>query len=284
MKHMKWVEAIQKTIQYMEEHLLEPLTVDQIAAQAHMSAFHFQRIFHLMTDVTVAEYIRRRRLTLAAHELLQGDRKIMDLAFKYGYDTPESFSKAFRRQHGITPSETRKSGATVQSYNRLVIQVHLQGAEPMKHHIVEQEAFSITGIKQRFSYVDGQHLQGIGNMWEEAYNSGLEDRILALNDGVIPGLLGVCVDQAEIQDKQMEYWIATTYKGEQPEGLSTLTFPASKWVVFEVEEPMPQGIQRLWKRIVGEWFPSNSYEHAWLPELEVYRGMNQPPQIWIPIK
>ncbi|MGQ8871254.1 effector binding domain-containing protein [Paenibacillus sp. TSA_86.1] len=284
MKHMKWVEAIQKTIQYMEEHLLEPMTVEQIAAQAHMSAFHFQRIFHLMTDVTVAEYIRRRRLTLAANELLQGDPKIMDLAFKYSYDTPESFTKAYRRQHGISPSETRKSGASVQSYNRLVIQVSLQGAEPMKHHIVEQEAFSIAGIKQRFSYVDGQHLQGIGSMWEEAYSSGLEDRIAALNNGVIPGLLGVCVDQGEIEDKQMEYWIATTYEGEQPEGLSTLTFPASKWVVFEVEEPMPQGIQKLWKRIVGEWFPSNSYEHAWLPELEVYRGMKHAPQIWIPIK
>ena len=125
---MKWIEAIQKSIQYIEEHLLEPITVNQIAAQANMSAFHFQRIFALMTDATVAEYIRRRRLTLAAHELLQGERKIMDLAMKYGYDTPESFSKAFRRQHGVTPSETRKSGASVQSYNRLVIQVSLQGA------------------------------------------------------------------------------------------------------------------------------------------------------------
>src|SRR5688572_20988372 len=98
MEHMKWIEAIQQSIQYIEEHLLEPMTVDQIAAQAHMSAFHFQRIFALMADVTVAEYIRRRRLTLAAHELLQGDCKIMALALKYGYDTPESFSKAFRRQ------------------------------------------------------------------------------------------------------------------------------------------------------------------------------------------
>ena len=154
----------------------------------------------------------------------------------------------------------------------------------MKHHIVEKEPFSITGISQRFSYVDGQHLQGIGNMWEEAYSSGTEDRIAALNNGVIPGLLGVCVDQGELEDKQMEYWIATTYDGEQPEGLSMLTFPASKWVVFEVEEPMPQGMQKLWKRIVGEWFPSNAYEHAWLPELEVYRGTGHSPQIWIPIK
>lgn len=281
---MKWIDSIQKSIQYMEEHLLESMAVEQIAAQAHMSAFHFQRIFALMTEVTVAEYIRRRRLTLAAHELMQGDCKIMDMAFKYGYDTPESFSKAFRRQHGITPSEIRKSGTSVQSYNRLVIQISLVGAEPMKHRIVEQGPFSIAGISQRFSYADGQHLQGIGNMWQEAYKSGAEDRIFALNNGVIRGLLGVCVDQSEIQDKQMEYWIAAAYEGDEPEGLPTLAFPASKWAVFEVEEPMPQGMQKLWKRIVGEWFPSTSYEHAWLPELEVYPGMHQLPQIWIPIR
>lgn len=92
------------------------------------------------------------------------------------------------------------------------------------------------------------------------------------------------MDQGEIQDKQMEYWIATTYADEQQEGLCSLTLPASKWAVFEVQEPMPQGMQKLWKRIVTEWLPSNPYEHAWLPELEVYRGMHHPPQIWIPIK
>ncbi|WP_440117925.1 effector binding domain-containing protein [Paenibacillus sp. QZ-Y1] len=281
---MNWIESLQKAIHYMEDHLLEPMTIEQIAAQAHMSPFHFQRTFALMTDVTVAEYIRRRRLTLAAHKLLQSDHKIIDLAHQYGYDTPESFSKAFRRQHGIAPSEIRKNRASVKAYNRLVIQVSLEGAEPMNYHIVEHDGFTISGIRQVFSYVDGEHLQGIGNMWEEAYKNGVEDRLFELNNGVIPGLLGVCVDQDEIQEKQMEYWIATAYEGKVPEGLSVFTIPASKWVVFEVQGPMPESMQSLWKQIVSEWFPSNPYEHAWLPELEVYRGMNQPPQIWIPIK
>lgn len=281
---MNWIESLQKAIHYMEDHLLEPMTIEQVSAQAHMSPFHFQRTFALMTDVTVAEYIRRRRLTLAAHELLQSDHKIIDLAHQYGYDTPESFSKAFRRQHGVAPSEIRKNSASVKAYNRLVIQVSLKGAEPMNYHIIEQDGFTIAGIRQEFSYVDGEHLQGIGNMWQEAYKSGVEDRLFELNNGIIPGLLGVCVDQGEIQEKQMEYWIATAYEGELPEGLSAFTIPASKWAVFEVQGPMPESMQSLWKQIVSEWFPSNPYEHAWLPELEVYRGMNQPPQIWIPIK
>ncbi|WP_315796042.1 AraC family transcriptional regulator [Paenibacillus sp. BIC5C1] len=281
---MNWIESLQLAIAYMEEHLLENMTMEQIAAQAHISPFHFQRTFALLTDVTVAEYIRRRRLTLAANELIQSDYKIIDLALKYGYDTPESFSKAFRRQHGIAPSEARKNSTSVKSYNRLVIQLSLKGAEPMNHRIVEQASFTLVGIKQAFSYIDGENLRGIGKMWQDAYTSGTEDRLFELNNGVIQGLLGVCVDQNEIQEKQMEYWIATAYDGEVPEGLSSFTIPASKWSVFEVEGPMPDSMQRLWKQIISEWFPSNPYEHAGIPELEVYPGPHQPPQIWIPIK
>ncbi|SHN58139.1 transcriptional regulator, AraC family [Paenibacillus sp. ov031] len=281
---MNWIESLQLAIAYMEEHLLENMTMEQIAAQAHISPFHFQRTFALLTDVTVAEYIRRRRLTLAANELIQSDHKIIDLALKYGYDTPESFSKAFRRQHGIAPSEARKKSTSIKSYNRLVIQLSLKGAEPMNHRIVEQAAFTLVGIKQAFSYIDGENLRGIAKMWQDAYTSGTEDRLFDLNNGVIQGLLGVCVDQNEIQEKQMEYWIATSYDGEVPEGLSSFTIPASKWSVFEVEGPMPESMQRLWKQIISEWFPSNPYKHASIPELEVYPGPHQPPQIWIPIK
>ncbi|NUU80151.1 AraC family transcriptional regulator [Paenibacillus xylanilyticus] len=281
---MNWIESLQKAIQYIEEHLLENVTMEQISAQAHISPFHFQRTFALLTDVTVFEYIRRRRLTLAAHELLQSDHKIIDLAHKYGFDTPESFSKAFRRQHGIAPSEARKSSTSIKSYNRLVIQVSLKGAEPMNYKIVEQDEFTLVGIKQAFSYVDGENLREIPKIWQEAYSSGTEDRLVELNNGAIQGLLGVCVDQTEIEDKQMEYWIGTAYEGEVPEGLASITIPASKWSVFEVQGPMPESIQSLWKQIVSEWFPSNPYEHAGIPELEVYPGHHQPPQIWIPIK
>jgi len=281
---MNWIESLQKAIQYIEEHLLENVTIEQISAQAHISPFHFQRTFTLLTDVTVFEYIRRRRLTLAAHELLQSDHRIIDLAHKYGYDTPESFSKAFRRQHGIAPSEARKSSTSVKSYNRLVIQVSLKGAEPMNYKIVEQAAFTLVGIKQAFSYVDGENLREIPKMWQEAYLSGTEDRLLELNNGAIRGLLGVCVDQTEMEEKQMEYWIGTAFDGKTPEGLSSITIPASKWSVFEVQGPMPESIQSLWKQIVSEWFPSNPYEHAGIPELEVYPGPHHAPQIWIPIK
>lgn len=281
---MNWIESLQQAIQYMEDHLLENMTIEQISAQAHISPFHFQRTFSLLTDVTVGEYIKRRRLTLAANDLLLTDQKIIDLAYKYGYDTPESFSKAFRRLHGISPSEARKNSTSVKAYNRLVIQVSLKGAEPMNYKIVEHPGMTLVGIKQTFSYVEGEHLRGIGQMWQEAYTSGMEDRLFELNNGGIKGLLGVCVDQSDIQEKQMEYWIATAYDGKVPEGLVSFTIPPCKWSVFEVQGPMPESMQSLWKQIISEWFPSNPYEHAGIPELEVYPGPGHPPQIWIPIK
>jgi len=280
---MNWIESLQIAINYMEEHLLEPITIEQIAAQAHFSPFYFQRHFSLLTDTTVAEYLRRRRLTLAAHELLHSDQKIIDLATKYGYDTPESFSKAFRRQHGVAPREARKHSTSLKSYNRLVIQVNLKGVEPMNYKIIEHPEFSLVGIKQTFSYEDGENLREIPKMWQKAYHDGIEDRLFELNNGSISGLLGVCVDQSELQSKQMEYWIATAFDGETPEGLSCLQIPASTWSVFEVEGPMPASMQHVWKQIISEWFPSNPYTHAYLPELEVYGGANVAPQIWIPI-
>ncbi|EGA90544.1 AraC/XylS family transcriptional regulator [Planococcus donghaensis MPA1U2] len=118
---MGWLESMQQAIDFIDEHLEEPITLEQIAARANVSMFHFQRTFSILTDMSVGEYIRGRRLTLAAHELVSTNKKIIDISFKYGYESPEAFSKAFRRQHGIAPSEARKNLGSLKSYNRLVI-------------------------------------------------------------------------------------------------------------------------------------------------------------------
>jgi transcriptional regulator, AraC family len=147
---MSWIESIQKAIGYMEEHLLEDISIEQIAKEANASAFHFQRTFTILTDISPLEYLRRRRLTLAAQELANSRIKVIDLAYKYGYDTPESFTKAFRRQHGISPSEARKSTRKLKFYSRLMIQVSLKGADPMNYNVVERTGFEAVGIKREF--------------------------------------------------------------------------------------------------------------------------------------
>ncbi|MFU2013998.1 AraC family transcriptional regulator [Peribacillus butanolivorans] len=287
---MGWVESIQKAINYMEEHLLDDLTIESISRQANASAFHFQRTFTILTDISVGEYVRRRRLTLAAQELSRTNCKIIDLAYKYGYDTPEAFSKAFRRQHGVSPSEARKYIGKLTFYERLVIQVILKGEIPMKYNIIERDSFQLIGIKRAFSLVNGENLIGIPKLWDKVNSDGTDDQLGKLNNGQIKGLLGVCVDKRILeQNETMDYWIATEYDGQVPEGYSSLTIPASKWVIFEVHGPMPDAIQEVWKRIFSEWFPTSGYEHAGTPEMEVYTDddASNPDyysEIWIPIK
>jgi AraC family transcriptional regulator len=287
---MGWVESLQKAINYMEERILEDISMESIAKQANTSEFHFQRTFAILTDVSVGEYLRRRRLSLAAQELSNTDHKIIDLAYKYGYDTPEAFSKAFRRQHGITPSEARKNIGKLNCFNRLVIQVNLKGAEPMRYKIVERESFQVAGIKKEFSLINEENLKGIPKMWDEVNGDGTVEKIARLNNGEIKGILGVCVDKRLTQSEQsIDYWIAAEYKGEASADFLTLDIPASKWGVFEVHGPMPDAMPKVWKQIFSEWFPSNQYEHAGTPELEVYSDEDPSnpdlySEIWIPLK
>lgn len=286
---MGWLESLQKTIDYMEENLLEPIRIEEIAKQANTSVSHFQRLFNVLTDCSVGEYIRRRRLTLAAHELSKCDHKVIDLAYKYGYETPEAFAKAFRRQHGITPSEARGFNGELTSYNRLVIQVNLKGADPMKVRMMERDGFQIAGIKQEFSCVNGENLAGIPKMWDEVNENGIDDLLFDINTGQIQGVLGVCVDVPSEKGQTIEYWIATEFEGALPERLMTMDIPAAKWAIFEVIGPMPHAMQDTWKKILSEWFPSSGFEHTTIPSMEVYfkddpSAPDYFSEIWIPVK
>ncbi|MDQ0861113.1 AraC family transcriptional regulator [Bacillus sp. V2I10] len=283
---MKWIKSIQKAIDYMEEHLLEDISIEQIAKEANASAFHFQRTFTILTDISVGEYLRRRRLTLAAQELANSRSKVIDLAYKYGYDTPESFTKAFRRQHGISPSDARKSTCKLIFYSRLTIQVSLKGADPLNYKVVERKGFDAVGIKREFSCENEENQIGIPKLWNEVNQDGTNELLMNLNNGEIKGVMGICVGGS---NKMMDYWVAAEYDGEPPEGLSKLTIPAAKWVVFEVHGPMPDAMQNAWKQIFSEWFPTSGYEHAGTPDLEVYSNddpfsSNYYSEIWIPVK
>jgi AraC family transcriptional regulator len=283
---MTWIKSIQKAIDYMEEHLLEDISIEQIAKEANASAFHFQRTFTILTDISVGEYLRRRRLTLAAQELANSRSKVIDLAYKYGYDTPESFTKAFRRQHGISPSDARKSTCKLKFYSRLTIQVSLKGADPLNYKVAERKGFDAVGIKREFSCENEENLIGIPKLWNEVNQDGTNYQLMNLNNGEIKGVMGICVAGS---NKMMDYWVAAEYDGELPEGLSKLTIPAAKWVVFEVHGPMPDAMQNAWKQIFSEWFPTSGYEHAGTPDLEVYSNddpfsSNYYSEIWIPVK
>jgi len=174
--------------------------------------------------------------------------------------------------------------------NRLVIQVSLKGANPMNYKIVERGKFQVVGVKREFSCLNGENLAGIPKMWEDVHTDGTNDILIMLNDGEINGVLGVCVDNREQQPGLMDYWIAAENANATiPDGLSQLEIPSSKWGVFEVRGAMPDSMQKAWKQIFSEWFPSSQHEHAGTPELEVY-PLGDPwspdyySEIWIPLK
>ncbi|TMW72893.1 AraC family transcriptional regulator [Alteribacter natronophilus] len=283
---MEWVASLRRTIDYIEECLPEPVSVDQAAKAAHVSPAHLQRAFSVLTGISLGEYIRRRRLTLAAEELSRGKAKILDTALRYGYETPESFAKAFRRQHGITPKEARKPGAEFACYNRLVIQVTLKGEKPMKYRMVERESFNVAGIKKRMTLENNAQQTEIPKLWGKVNADGTSEQLFRLNQGQIDGVLGVCIDQG---NQEMDYWVATEYEGALPEQFDQLTIPASTWAVFEVHGPMPDAMQKAWEQIMSEWFPSSSYEHAGTPDFEKYTDEDPAcpdlySEIWIPVK
>ncbi len=286
---MALVHGLQRAIEYMEDHLLDDISVEDIARQTHLSPYHFQRTFVILTDITVGEYLRRRRLTKAAQELCNSNTKIIDLAYKYGYKTPESFTKAFQKQHGLTPREARRGAGLLQSYNRLAIQVKLKGDEPMNYQLMERDAFKIVGVKKVINCnEDFSQSREIGRFWGQVSKDGTVERLAGMMNGQISGLIGATVDYSK-ESNEIEYWVAVDFRGDTPEGLYSYEVPAAKWAIFEAVGPVDDVVPGAWKKIFSEWLPSNGYEYSWGPSMEVYKSPDPTSptaktEIWIPVK
>ena len=179
-----WSEGIQNAIRYIEDNLTETLDIRDIAAQAYVSAFHFQRIFGVLCGMTVGEYIRSRRLSLAAQELSRGDIRVIDAALKYGYDSPDSFTRAFTKFHGVSPSAARERGAALKSFAPLRIKLTLDGGGMMDYRIVEKAQFTVVGASRKFNTETSY--QEIPVFWQEFYANGGGEKIC--------GKFGICLD------------------------------------------------------------------------------------------
>lgn len=284
---MEWLIRMKEALEYMESRMANTLKIDEIAKVACSSPFHFQRMFHLVTGVTVAEYIRKRRLTLAAQELAVSAVKVLDVSLKYGYDSPESFAKAFRKAHGITPSAARTRGVQLKAYPRLSFHLSLKGDQEMDYKIIEKDSFTVIGKSLEVSCKDGENLRRIPQMWQEANADGTSDKLLEI--GGDKDLLGICIQMIPASEN-FHYWIAVEGTSESDtHGFETTEIPAASWAVFTSVGPMPHAIQKVWERIYQEWFPGTGYEHTGGPDFELY-----PPgdpsledyrcEVWIPVK
>ncbi len=282
---MDWLDRMNQAIGYIEENIAGEISYGQAARIACCSTFHFQRMFAYIAGMSLSEYIRRRRMTAAAFELQTTDAKVIDLALKYGYDSPTAFNRAFRSVHGVAPSGARREGASLAAFPRISFTISIKGDAQMNYKIVTKDAFRIVGVKVHLYMKTEECFEKVPLFWQETVQSGIVPGICSLMDQPPYGLLGVstCMDGEE-----MDYYIAVSTQKEAPAGMEEYWVPAGTWAVFECIGAMPEAIQSIQKRIITEWLPTSGYEYSNGPDIEVYFEGNQQAadyrsEVWLPI-
>jgi len=288
---MDWITGIQRAIDYIEAHLTEQIDFETAAKEAYSSSFHFQRVFGILCGYTLGDYIRMRRLSLAAEKLLRTNDKIIDIALEYGYDTPESFSRAFTRFHGITPTEARHGG-NIKSFSRLSVKLILNGGNLMDYRIEKRDAFKIICKKKHVNKPQGDTATlDISAFWEKCSTDGTMEALpkyAKFNN--LHGILGICFS-GEMADSGFPYGIGAEYNGVPvtDSNFDIVEIPAYTYAVFQCKGKMPDAFRNTYKKICSEFFPQNStYEYGSGIELEVYPSADiQNPdytcEIWIAV-
>lgn len=280
---MEWIERLNQAVDYMEGHLEGEIDYGEAARLACCSVFHFQRMFSYMAGIPVSEYVRRRRMTLAALELQEGSARVLDLALKYGYQSPTAFNRAFQSIHGFPPSEARKQGVQLKAYPPISFQITVLGAEKMEYRIEQKEAFRVVGYRMPLEKEIEKNFSTTPRFWGKVSQEGGLERLLPKMDGNCPGVLGL---SACFGDDDWSYYIAVASGEPADEEMEEYRVPASLWAVFSGEGPMPEAVQQLEKRMVTEWLPSSGYEYGDAPDIELY--LNADPanarfEIWLPV-
>lgn len=287
---MDFLENMNDVLNYIEEKLTDEIDFKEVARLALCSEYHFKRMFSFLAGVTLSEYIRRRRLTLAAFELNNSSIRIIDAAVKYGYSSADSFARAFQGLHGITPSEARNNGQTLKAYPRMTFQLSIKGGVEMKYRIEEKPAFHIVGIKKRVPIIFNGVNPEIASMWKNL-NEELINALKALSNVEPLGLISASTNFSEgrMEEKgELDHYIGVATTKECPDNLTQLEVAASTWAVFEAVGPFPDTLQNVWGRIYAEWFPSSGYEQAQGPEIlwNEQKDTTSPTfksEIWIPV-
>ena len=284
------LERLNQALDHLEAHLDREVDVAEAARIAAVSEYHFRRLFSALAGMPLPVYVRRRRMTLAAAEVLAGERTLLDVAVRYGYGSGEAFARAFRSVHGIGPGEARHEGALLTAQPRMSFRVVVEGSTTMRYRIVEREAFRIVGRKARVPLVH----EGV-NADAAAHLETLDERAIVrmkeLSDREPAGVVSAAVYLTDSREEgaEADYWIGVATSPEVVvEDLDTLDVPAGTWAVFDNDGPYPSALQELWRDVFTQWFPSNPYTSRPGPELlrtrPVAIGEETHSQLWIPVE
>ncbi len=278
---MEWIERLNQAIEYIEEHLKDEIDYEQLGKITCCSAYHFQRMFTYMAGIPLSEYIRRRKMSLAAVDLQFGDKKIIDVAGEYGYQSPTAFNRAFQSIQGIAPSAVKNEGVSIKSFPPIAFKITVKGVEEMNYRIEKKDAFRIIGVSCPLDKEIENNFAVVPKMWQDAAMNGTVQKLAGLMDAMPMGLLGVsaCNDA-----EQWKYFIAVSSTKETAE-FEEYIVPAATWAIF-TGTGTNQSIQELEQRIVTEWLPTSGYEYANAPDIEVYLNpdtQNAQYEVWIPV-
>lgn len=287
---MDSIKKMNEALDYIEENLDNEIDFKEVSRIALSSEYHFSRMFSFLAGMSLSEYIRKRRLTLAAFELSSMDVKVVDVAVKYGYNSPDSFARAFFNMHGLTPSEARLNGKSLKAYPRMTFQLSIRGGTEMNYRIVEKAPFRIAGIMKRVNIVFEGKNPEIAGMYQ-SLNEELINRMKSLSNVEPFGIISASTNFSEgrMEEKgKLDHYIGVATDKNETDGLAVLEVSSHTWAVFEAVGPFPETLQNVWGRIYSEWFPSSNYEIAEGPEIlwneskdtskADYRS-----EIWIPV-
>ncbi|MFJ6456368.1 helix-turn-helix domain-containing protein [Paenarthrobacter sp. NPDC091669] len=277
-----------RAIEAIEQDLTADIDVGTLARIALTSEYHFRRMFSSLAGLPVSEYIRRRRLTAATAEIIDGGT-VLAVAVRYGYASAEAFTRAFKAMHGLTPSEARQAGAVLHSQPQLRFHLRVEGNTDMKHRIEDKSAFRLIGLKARVPLVHEGPNQAIID-FQRGLDPAVTQRLVGLSDTEPAGPLSVTdnIDEQRSEGSGLDYWHAVASSQPAPEGFAAMDVPAGLWVVFETEGKFPEVLQSMWADAATEWFPANPYRWAPGPELLSVQveagGTHGRGQLWIPVE
>ncbi|SCG79250.1 AraC family transcriptional regulator [Micromonospora humi] len=283
------LDRLNQAMDHLEQRLDQPLDVAALARVACVSEHHFRRLFSALAGMPLTEYVRRRRLTVAAADVLAGRESLLDVAVRWGYGSNEAFARAFRVVHGVGPAEARRTGSVLRSQPRMSFRLVVEGSTSMDYRIVTKEAFRLAGVKARVPLVhEGMNPHIVAFL--KSVDPETVRRIEALSDQEPRGVVNVSDDLAgdRAEGTELDYWHGVVTGAEVPEGLDSLSVEAGDWAVFRSSGPFPQALQHLWRDVFTQWFPSNPYEIRPGPEISQVRiaegGDTADAELWIPVR
>ncbi|MFD9705024.1 GyrI-like domain-containing protein [Lentzea sp. NPDC059081] len=279
------LERLNEAMARIEDDLEGEVDVTRLARIAGTSEYHFRRMFSALAGLPLSEYVRRRKLTRAAAEVLSGQGSLLDIATKWGYGSNEAFARAFRAVHGVNPQEARTQKKPLQSQQILTFRLVVEGSTSMEYRIVEKDEFRVVGRGTRVPLV---HLGQNPAIVEFVKGIGMPtlERIKQLSDGEPAGMLALTSNQEGVEEGSMlDYFQGVVTSQEALEDMEVMTVPKNTWAVFKSEGPYPETIQYMWRDVYTQWFPSNSYESVEGPSIlhTEIDGDTARAELWIPV-